>query len=192
MPQQGYGFGLWDALAVLEMLWTSTVLLSYVFSPPVRWGLLDFMPAIPPDGSVLHRTSTASFWWQCSPPDPHCQNLCQIQCQNLGRIECQNLCQIECQNACQIECQKLCQIECQIECQNLCQIECQKLCQIECQIDRMSESMSDRMSETMSDRMSEFLSSRMSQFICQIECRDRMSEYVMAVISRSEVFFLQP
>ena len=53
---------------------------SYIcFSPPVRWGLLDFMsatspPSSPrflpaPDGSVPHRTSTASSRWQCSHPD---------------------------------------------------------------------------------------------------------------------------
>ena len=67
--------------------------------------LLCLLPA--PDGSVLHRTSTASSRWhphrtstasprgQCSPLDLNCPNLCQVECQNICQIECQNLCQIE-------------------------------------------------------------------------------------------------
>ena len=124
----------------------------YCSSPPVRWGLLDFMSATPPpppppssppppassrrqckpqapDGSVPHRTSTLSSRWQGSPPDLNCQNLCQIECQNLCQIECQNQCEIQGQNVCLVECQNLCQIECQI----LYQIECQNLRPIECQ-----------------------------------------------------------
>ena len=69
--------------------------------------------------------------------------------------------------------------------------------------DRMSEFIADIMSEFMSNRMSLFVPDRMSdvmsdrrllfvsdgrlQCICQKECPDRMSEYVMAGISRSEV-----
>ena len=70
-------------------------------SPPVRWGLLDFMSAVPPprsasssassagpqlqalDRSVPRRTSTASSGSECSPPKKY-----QIECQK----ECQKIC----------------------------------------------------------------------------------------------------
>ena len=42
-----------------------------IFSPPVRWGLLDFMSALPPPPPASSRR-------QCSPPDLNCQKLCQI------------------------------------------------------------------------------------------------------------------
>ena len=81
------------------------------YSPPVRWGLLDFMSAGPPssssagpspqapDQSVPRRTSTTKNLWRY---------IYQIECQK----ECQNIWQKVCQNRCRIECQKRCENKC--------------------------------------------------------------------------------
>ena len=49
----------------------------YCFSPPARWGLLDFYvscpppPSLPSPGPPPRRTSTASSWSQWASPGPH-------------------------------------------------------------------------------------------------------------------------
>ena len=60
------------------------------------------------DGSVPHRTSTASSGWQCSPPDlapdgsvprrtsTACQKICQKECQKIRQKECETECQKVC------------------------------------------------------------------------------------------------
>ena len=55
-------------------------------SPPVRWGLLDFMSAVPPASRLLllRRNSTESSWSQWSPPDlnhKESPKIYQIECQ---------------------------------------------------------------------------------------------------------------
>ena len=68
------------------------------FSPPVRWGLLDFMSAVPPphlpssagpqlqaqDQSVPRWIPTASSGSKCSPPELNHKSpkIYQIECQN--------------------------------------------------------------------------------------------------------------
>ena len=123
-----------------------------LFSPPVRWGLLDFMSVTsPPPPPPSPRPSLATKCVQCGVPDLNRDHFrpvwragpqprscecsvarrtqCQKECQKICRKECQTECQKECQTECQKECQrKICQKECQTECRK----ECQKICQKEC------------------------------------------------------------
>ena len=71
------------------------------FSPPVRWGSLDWF--YPSAAGVPCRTSTAR------------QKICQIEHQK------------ECQKRCRKECQRMRQKDCQKECQKKCRKECQKI-----------------------------------------------------------------
>ena len=122
------------------------------YSPPARWGFLDFNRCGSFASSFLWALPRHTTARMCSSGccgallDPNtCQGECQTECQKECQKECQNICQIECQSRCQIECQNICQRECQkeyqngcqaewhIENQNLCQIECQKECQNGCQ-----------------------------------------------------------
>ena len=76
---------IWDGYRIYLLVWYSPAWVIgcasqfvggfvLLFSPPVRWGLLDFMSACPPPPSSFLRsspTSTASSRSQCSPPDPY-------------------------------------------------------------------------------------------------------------------------
>ena len=126
---------------------------NLVFSPPARWGLLDFMSVdfrLPPPSastgpqprpstpSVPCRTSTVRIHAKCSLPDLNRENPRQVfpagpqprpsgpsvPCRtSTARIHAK--CSLPDLNR-RRECQKICQIECQIERQIECQIECQR------------------------------------------------------------------
>ena len=155
------------------------------FSPPARWGLLDFIRAVlllllfsssasssssfSSTISASNSTSTSALptLRQALRQRPHAVGTAGPQPGTFwaqwapldlnGQIECQKICQIECQIDCQIECQKICQIKCQ----KICQIECQKIwCQIECQkICQIG-----------------------CQEICQIECQKRLCWAILRLI----------
>ena len=111
------------------------------FSPPARWGLLDFIRAVlcilflllvllllavqipvgtagPPPQAPDPSQRTARPPPRAPDPSGHCRTSTatsrwQWALPDLNcQIECQKICQIECQKICQIECQKICQIEC--------------------------------------------------------------------------------
>ena len=138
--------------------YVSRSIIFWFFSPPVRWGLLDFMSAVPPASRLLRllllrllrRTSTASSCSQWSPPDLNCKLVFAVvpagpQLQALDRSgprrartatsgskwPLPDLDHKEPPKIYQIGCQKECQKICQILC--ICQKKCQKICQVECQ-----------------------------------------------------------
>ena len=102
-----------------------------LFSPPVRWGLLDFMlvfssssssssllfSSSPPPAqlqraatsSVPCQTSTATIWLSvpCRASTATIWGQHSLPDLNL-EIECQKICQKECQKECQKDCQKEC------------------------------------------------------------------------------------
>ena len=145
------------------------------FSPPARWGLLDFMSVACSSSSSPLLVSSPRLLSSCSlpdlnhdhprpvfpagpqprpsPPSVSCRTsttTIHAQC-SLPDLNREYPRQVFPAGP-HVECQKICQIECQIECQKICQIKCHEICQID-----MPDRMSDRMPEDMPDRMPEDL-----------------------------------
>ena len=162
------------------------------FSPPVRWGLLDFMSVSssppPPRPLLLRRPPqlTGILWVQCGVLDPNGNwdplssvwrtgpqpRSCEFSVASrtptaILRIQCgvpdPNRDPVS--SVWRAGPQVLCQKICQKEWQKICQKEWQKICQKKCQKD-MSEDMSERMSKDMSERCQ-----KECQKICQKECQ---------------------
>ena len=160
-------------------------------SPPVRWGLLDFMSvSSPPPPPVLllvllpRPPPVAILWVQCGVPDLNRDPVSSVWRAGPQPRSCEF--SVACRTPAAIlwvQCgvpdlnrdpvssvwragpQVMCQKICQKEWQKLCQKECQKICQKKCQKD-MSEDMSERMSRDMSERCQ-----KECQNICQKECQ---------------------
>ena len=149
------------------------ILLCY--SPPVSWGLLDFMSVSSPPPVLLlvllpRPPPVAILWVQCGVPgsnrDP-ASSVWRAGPQPRARefsVACRTptaILRVQCgvpdpnrdpvSSAWRAGPQVLCQKICQKEWQKICQKECQKICQKKCQKD-MSEDMSERMSKDMSER----------------------------------------
>ena len=116
----------WLWLVQLDFVSENRLKKKGFFSPPARWGPLDFHKGATPSSSSSSSSSSSGSsgcsGWRLDPnsrtPAPNtCQRECQKQCQKEYQIECQidvrkyDRCQIECQNRCQIECQQEGQIE---------------------------------------------------------------------------------
>ena len=163
---------------------------SHCFSPPVRWGLLDFMsvssPSPPPllllsssSASlsiccvhVMCRTSTAILWVQCGVPDLNRDPVSSVwrpgpqprsrEFSVASRTSTAIL-WVQCgvPDLNRDPVSSVWRPGRQVMCQKICQKECQKLCQKECQKKCQKD-----MSEDMSERMSKDMSER-----CQKECQ---------------------
>ena len=132
----------WDILS--NFLGVSLSLMTLfrkdIYSPPARWGSLDFIRVAfssaffssaslgfelrVPDRNGHCRTSTASSrsvgTARLQPGAPDLSGHCRASARRRR----------ECKIECQIECQGMCQKECQIECQGMCQKECRNKCAI--------------------------------------------------------------
>ena len=151
-------------------------------SPPVRWGLLDFIPLppssfLPPssagpqlqalDRSVPRRTPTATSGGP--PPQAPDQSVSRRTSTAISGSECSppdfnhkespKIYQIECEKECQKICQILCQKQYQHEFLKRCEIECRNRCQIECQKECQN------------------ICQKVCQNRCQIECRIECQRY---------------
>ena len=137
------------------------LLCNFSGSPPVRWGLLDFMSVTsppplfsspPPSPRSPCRPSLATTWDQCSAPDLNRNPVrsvfragpqprsCEISVPRRtstailwDQCSAPDLNRDPVRSVLRAGPQVMCQKMCQRECQKMCQRECQKICQKECQ-----------------------------------------------------------
>ena len=159
----------------LSFLFKASLELTCCFSPPVRWGLLDFMStpvlllllrllrrscqlpmAVFPTGPQPVRIYVRSEFLSGRMAESMAERMSESMSDRMSESMSERL------------------------------SECMPDRMSECTSDRMLEFTSDRMPELMSDRMADFISDRRFEFMSDRMSKSK-SEYVMVGISRSEV-----